>query len=246
MTLRKVPALALLAVLACKPDPAAVHRKAGDDLLSRSDFAGAAAEYAKSLELDAKQEKTWEKLAFCRVKTGEEELAAEALVKTVEFKASDAQRAEVYRNAAGIFLQSPERAKAEAYLLEAVRLDPKDEASITWLGELASEAGGARHPLGVAAPEQLDKAIGYYDRLIELRPNGTAAHVNRRIVVTKYLTYLAEQKRAEQRVLRARDPQAVADARERIARIDAKAAKLQRLLDESNEKLGKGRKAAQR
>lgn len=247
MTFRPVPALALLAlVAACKPDPAAVHRKAGDDLLSLSNYAGAAAEYAKSLELDPKQDKIWEKLAFCRVKTGETELAAEALVRTVDLKAQDAQKAEVYRNAAGVFLQTPERAKAEKYLLEAVRLDPKDEASLTWLGELASEAGGARFQLAVAVPEQLEKAIGYYDRLIEMRPDGPAAHANRRIAVTKYLNHLVEQRQLEQRVMArsGRDPQAVADARERIARIDAKMAELQRLLAESNEKLAKGRKGA--
>lgn len=247
MTFRPVPALALLALLAgCKPDPATVHRMAGDDLLSRSDFAGAATEYAKSLEIDPKQDKVWEKLAFCRVKTDEKDLAAEALLKTVELKPDDAQKAEVYRAAAGIFLQTLERAKAEKYLLEAVRLDPKDEASITWLGELASEAGGARFQLAPAVPEELEKAIGYYNRLIEIRPQGTAAHVNRRIAVTKYLNHVYEQKRMEQLVLRRsrRDPQAVADVKKRIARLDEKAAELQKLLEESNEKLGKARKAA--
>jgi len=247
MTLRLAPALALLAFLgACKPDPAVVHRKAGDDLLAQSNYVGAAAEYEKSLEANPKLEMVWEKLAFCRMKAGDDDRAAEALVKMGDLKQTDAQKAEVYRNAAGIFLQSANRPKAEKYLLEAVRLDPKDEASITWLGELASEAGGARFQYAPAVPEQLDKALGYYNRLIEMRPDGSAAHANRRIVAAKYLNHLGDERRLEARVMtrNRRDPQAVADARERIARIDAKVAVMQKMLEESNAKLARGRKPA--
>ncbi len=241
MTIRPVPALALLALLAaCKPDPSIVHRKAGDDLLSLSNFKGAAEEYEKSLALDPAQVKVWEKLAFCRVKTNENDKAAEALVKTVPLMPDDKAKAEVYRNAAGVFLQTPERPKAERYLVEAVRLDPKDEASITWLGEIASQAGGARSQWERGVPEHLEKAIGHYNRLIELRPDGAAAHTNRRIVLVKYLTQIGEQRQLEQRVMkRTRDPQAIADGRARLAALDAKAKELQKLLDESNEKLTK-------
>lgn len=241
MTLRPVPALAVLALLAaCKPDPSVVHRKAGDDLLSLSNFSGAAEEYEKSLALDPKQVKIWEKLAFCRLKTDDRDRAAEALLKTVPLMPDDKARAEVYRNVAGLYLQTPERPKAEQYLLEAVRLDPADEASITWLGEIASQAGGARAQWEPAVPEALEKAIGHYDRLIELRPGSPAAHTNRRIVLVKYLTHLGEQRQLEQRVMkRTRDPQAIADGRARLAALEAKTQELQKLLDESNEVLSK-------
>jgi len=249
MTFRTALALAPIALLlACKADPAVVHRNQGDELLRSSDFGGAAAEYAKSVALDPKQEKVWEKLAFCRVKTGERDLAAEALVKVADFKPGDAQKAEVFRNAAGVFLQGPDRAKAEKYLVETVRLDPSDETSLTWLGELAAEQGGARVELAPAVPEELDHDIRYYTRLIELRPDGTAAHVNRRIVLVKYLGYLAEEKHREQvqQARRGRDPGAAAEARERMARIDAKSAELRRMLDESSAKLARGSKAQAR
>src|SRR5215208_2020012 len=105
MTRRSALALTLLALAACTRDPSIVHREAGDDLLRGGDFAGAAKEFTESLKVDPRQPGVWEKLAFCRVKTGEKEAAAEGLVKLADFKPSDAQKAEVYRNAAGIFLQ---------------------------------------------------------------------------------------------------------------------------------------------
>lgn len=245
MTFRTALALAPVALLAaCRPDPATVHRRQGDELMQRSDFRGAAAEYAKSLALDPKQEKIWEKLAFCRVRTDEKDLAAEALVKVADLKTEVAPKAEVFRNAAGIFLQGTDKSKAEKYLLEAVRLDPTDEASLTWLGEIASEKGGARFEMQRAVPEELEKAIRWYGRLIELRPDGNAAHANRRIAVLKYLGHLDEEKRREELRLRTRgrDPTVAADVRERVGRMDAKAAELRRLLDESNAKLAPKRK----
>ncbi len=247
MIARMALALAPVAVLAaCSAPPAAAQRDQGDELMQKSDFRGAAAAYGRSLELDPKQEKVWEKLAFCRVKTGEKDLAAAALVKLADFKPGNAQKAEVFRNAAGIYLQTPEQDKAEKYLLESVRLDPSDETSLNWLGELASQKGGARFQDQQAVPAELDKAIGYYDRVIQLRPDGKAAYANRRIVVLKYLGYLADERGREQsRLARARrDPGAAAEARDRLARIDAKSTELRRLLDESNAKLAPKRKGS--
>jgi tetratricopeptide (TPR) repeat protein len=241
-----IKALALAPVLllaACSRDPALVHREAGDELLARSDFRGAAAEYAKSIALDPKQANVWERLAFCRVKMGEKDLAAEGLVKLADLKPESAQKAEVFRNAAGIYLQGPEQGKAERYLVEAVKLDPKDEASLTWLGELASEKGGARLDMATAVPAELDKALGLYDRLIALRPEGGAAYANRRIVCVKYLGWLADERSREEARLR-RGGKDAADARERIARMEAKSAELRRIYDESNAKLASLKKAA--
>lgn len=247
MTFRMALALTFLAVLAaCKANPAVVHRDKGDDLFRQSDFRGAAAEYEQALALDPRQQKVLEKLAYCRVKTGEKDLAAATLVKAADLEADAARKAEAYRNAAGVFLQGPDQAKAEPYLVEAVRLDPSDEASLTWLGELASLKGGARFEGQPAVPEELDKAIRYYDRLIELRPNGKAAYANRRIVLVKYLGYLVDERRREEaRLSRSRrDASASAEARAHLARIDAKSTELQRLLDESNAKLAPARKGS--
>lgn len=231
-------ALALVSLLflaACKPDPVALHRAQGDELLRRSDFAGAAAEYAQSLALDPRQEKIWEKLAFCRVKTGEQDAAAEALLRVAELRPAPAQKAEVLRNAAGIFLQGTEHLKAERYLVETVRHDPSDESSVAWLADIAAEKGGAHSDAAPAVPAELDASLRHYARLIELRPESGAAHAKRRVVLVKYLNHLGEERRRE---ARSRDP----DAAGRLARIDARFAELKRLLDESDARLVRGRR----
>lgn len=247
MTYRTALALtAVVALLACKREPSIVLREQGDDLLQRSDFAGAAAEYEKSLAADPKQDKIWEKLAFCRVKTGEKDRAAEALAKVAELKAGPAEKADVLRNAAGIFLQTPDQAKAEKYLLEVVHLVPADESSLTWLGEMASQRGGARLELAPAVPAELDKAIGFYGQIIALRPDSKSAHANRRIAVQKYVGYLSDERWKQQNALKkaGRDPAAAAAARDRLAQIDAKAAELKKLLDDSNARLAPQKKAS--
>jgi tetratricopeptide (TPR) repeat protein len=246
MTLRTALAFTAVALLACKRDPSIVHREQADDLLQRSDFTGAATEYEKSLATDPKQDKVWEKLAFCRVKTGEKDLAAETLARLADLKTSPAQKAEVLRNAAGIFLQTPDQAKAEKYLIETVRLEPRDESSLTWLGELASQKGGARLELATGVPEELDKAIGYYGQLLALRSDNKGAHANRRIAATKYIGWLADEKYRQQKALQkaGKDATAAAAARERLAQIDAKTAELKRLVDESNARLSPQKKAS--
>jgi tetratricopeptide (TPR) repeat protein len=245
MTFRTALSLATFALLAaCRPDPAVVHRMAGDELLGKSDFAGAAAEYAQSVALAPAQPPVWEKLAFAKLKAGDRDGAAETLARRAELETDPARKVDAYRNAAGIYLQGPDRDKAERYLLELVRLDPADEGSLNWLGELASTRGGARMQSGPVVPAELDQAIGYYGRVIALRPDGTAAHANRRIVLVKYLAALEDERAAQTaRLKRAgRDAAAAADARERIARADAKRAELEKLLAESNAKLAPARK----
>ncbi len=247
MTFRTALALAALAVLAaCKRDPAIVHREAGDDLMSRSDFAGAAAEYAQSVATTPAQPQVWEKLAFAKLKAGDADGAAEALAKKAEAETDPARKAESYRNAAGIYLQGVHAEKAEPYLLEAVRVDPKDETSLGWLGELASQRGGARVQTGPVVPAELDAAIGWYGRVIALRPDSRAAHGNRRIAVVKYLAALDDERAAQTaRLKRAgKDPAAAEDAKRRIALAEAKQAELQKLLAESNAALSPARAAA--
>jgi tetratricopeptide (TPR) repeat protein len=246
MTFRTALALATLAILACKPDPALVHRDAGDALLAKSDFAGAAAEYAQSVALAPAQAATWEKLAFAKLKARDRAGAAEALARHAELETDPARKAEDYRNAAGIYLQHDDQDQAERYLLEAVRADPADESSLAWLGELASIRGGARMQKGPVARDELDRAIAWYGRLIALRPDHRAAHANRRIAIVKYLASLEDDQAAQTaRLSRAgKDAAAAADARERIAKDEAKRAELQALLAESNARLAPARNAA--
>lgn len=246
MTSRSALTLAALALLAaCKRDPSIVHREAGDDRMASSDFAGAAAEYAQSLAAAPAQPQIWDKLAFARLKAGDRDGAAEALAKHGELETVPARKAEAFRNAAGIYLQTPDADKAERYLLEAVRVDPTDEASLSWLGELASVRGGARVQVGPVVPAELDAAIACYGRVIAIRPDNRAAHANRRIAIAKYLPALDEERAAQAARLRraGKDAAAAADAKDRIAKAEARTAELQKLLAESNAALSTTRKA---
>jgi tetratricopeptide (TPR) repeat protein len=247
MTFRTALALAAIALLAaCKRDPAIVHLETGDALMSRSDFAGAAAEYAQSVAAAPAQPKVWEKLAFAKLKAGDPDGAAEALAKKAETETDPVKKADAYRNAAGIYLQGPQTEKAERYLLEAVRADPKDETSLGWLAELASQRGGARVQAGPIVPAELDAAIGWYGRVIALRPESRAAHGNRRVALVKYLAALDDERAAQTaRLARARkDPAAAEDATRRIAQAEAKEAELRPLLAESNAALSPAKTAA--
>ncbi len=247
MTLRTSVALAAVALLAaCKRDPSIVHREAGDDLLARSDFAGAAAEYAQSVAVAPAQPEVWQKLAFAKLKAGDRDGAAEALAKQAEVEPAVARKAEAYRNAAGIYLSEGDPGKAERYLLEAVRVDPSDEASLGWLGEIASIRGGARVQRGPVVLAELDRAIDWYGRVIALRPDNRAAHANRRIAIMKSLPALDDERAAQAaRLSRAgKDAAAAADARERIAKAEARKAELEKLLADSAAKLAPARNAA--
>lgn len=248
MTLRTALWLALLALAGCTRDPALVHREAGDALLASSDFAGAAAEYAKSVALAPAQAKVWEKLAFARLKAKDRDGAAEALAKKAEVEADPARKAEDYRNAAGIYLQHEDQEKAEPYLVRAVEVDPADESSLAWLAELASIRGGARMQQGHVVPAELDRAIAWYGRLVALRPDHRAAHANRRIAIVKYRAALDDDEAAQRaRLSRARkDPAEAAEATERIEKAVAKRAELEALLAESNAALSPARTAAAR
>ncbi len=247
MTFRTALPLAAVALLAaCTRDPAIVHREAGDDLLARSDFAGAAAEYAQSLALAPAQPQIWEKLAFAKLKAGDRDGAAEALAKHAELETTPARKAEDYRNAAGVYLQTPDQDRAERYLLEAVRAEPSDASSLAWLGELASIRGGARVQKGPVVPAELDKAIGYYGRVIAIHPEQRAALANRRIAIVKYLGALEDERAAQAvRLKRAgKDAAAAADAKDRVAKAESKKAELEALLADTTARLAPAGKAA--
>jgi len=237
--------LASLALGACTPapDPAAVERQAGDDLFRKQDWIQAAAAYQRSLDANPKQEKTWEKLAAALMRAERRDQAAQALVKTLEFKKDAAQKAEVYRSAAGVFLQSAQRDQAKPYLLEALKLEPKDEASISWLGELAAFRGGARSNEMPAVAEELDEALVWYGKLIELKPESRAAWAHRRVVLVKYTNLLLERQRAAAESARQKRGAEQAAARERAATLGAKAQELAKQVEEIDRKLAELKKA---
>lgn len=187
-----------LSAMACnkEPDQATIHREAGDDFFNKSEWAKAAEEYDKSLAADPKQEKVWERKAFVHMKAGEMDKFEAALLKEAELRTEPAKKAEVYRNIAGVYMQDNKLDKAEPWFNKALEADPNDDQALQWLGELYSQRGGARDMKAAAQPPELEKAIGYYDRLIKIKPDAGVAYLNKRIAVNKLMEWEAQQQRA--------------------------------------------------
>jgi tetratricopeptide (TPR) repeat protein len=173
----------------CKPepDPAQIHRQAGDLSLRDGRWSQAAKEYGESLDAAPAQEKVWERKAFAHMQAGELDAAEAALLRTLEFRAEPERKAEVYRNVAGMFLQKNAPERAEKYFAQAAAADPRDALSIQWLAEMASQRGGARDGRAPLVAEELQKALGYYDQALAVRPDDSALLIGKRIVLAKFL-----------------------------------------------------------
>lgn len=236
--------LAALLLAACveKPDPAVVHRDAGDDRFQKGEYAAAAKEYQESLSSNPKQEQVWEKMAASRARLGERGAAAAALLETLPWKKTPEQKAELYRNVAGIFLQSTERDQAEKYLLEVLKLAPDDESTLSWLAELEAEQGGARSNDAPADPQHLEAALRYYERLVALRPTAPTPYAHQRIVLTKYLQHVALRRQAAVQSLRGKKAADALETRQRIEAMERRFSELQGALDAVNGKLAELRR----
>ncbi len=233
-------ALALLTTSACGgPDLATQHRERGDTHLANSEWQKAAEEYDQSLAADPKQEKTWEKKAYAHMQAGEMDKADAALLKTLDLKPDAAKKAEVYRNLAGMYMQKANSEKAEMYFLEAVKIDPKDDTSLGWLGEMHSQKGGARDMKAPAVPDELNKAIGWYDKMIAAKPELPTAYLNKRIAVNKLLDNEKQQKAAADMEAQnaAGDKDKEAEAKARAEKHQARMDELKKQFDELTVKL---------
>jgi len=189
--------LAAASFFACKepePSPAIPHFTKGDQLFRANDFAAAAEEYAQALKLDPKQDtKTWEKAAFTYLKAGNHDKAGEYLLKGLETKPSADYKLETYKNLAGMFLQAGNLDQAEHWYGEVMKLDPKDDQSLTWLAEIASIRGGARSQKAPVSVPQLETAISRYDQVIVMTPATPTPYINKRIALIRYANHLNEQ-----------------------------------------------------
>lgn len=242
-------ALTLGTLTGCKkePDQASVHRNKGYALAKQAKYAEALAEYDQSLAADPNQDKLWEQKAFALIQTGDKDGAAAALEKVLALRADPKEKQKVYLNIASMYLQSMTPEKAEKYFLDALKLDPKNEQTLTWLGELHSQLGGARANEAPAVPEHLEKAISWYDQALTVNPVSMTAVANKRIALTKYLTWAQKEKATADADVEAakKDPTLLADAQARAEKAQAKIAELQPLLDATTAKLTEVLKAQQ-
>lgn len=195
-------ALALMGTTACekpKPDPAKVHREAGDAHLTKNEFSQAAEEYAKALELNPDNEKLWEKKAYAHQQAGEMDKVEATLIKLAELKKEPEKKAEVFRNLASLFLQKNDYVNAEKFFREAAKTDPKDDVSIAWIAQMHAQRGGARDMRMKVVPEELNQAIALYEKFIALKPDDVTGYVNKRIAIGRLMQFEKEAKEAAEK-----------------------------------------------
>lgn len=249
LTLRTlaVPAVLSLSLVGCpEPDPAEAPRQAGNVAFKKGEFEKAGQEYEKAIAVEKKLEaKHYETAAFAYMKAGNLKKATELLLKTLDFKADTAGKLEVYRNITGMYLTANRGAEAESYFYEILKLEPKDAAAMGWLAEIASDRGGARSNTKPPVPAELDKALEWYAKVLEVQPDDVGPWVNRRIIYMKYSDYYAGQKSAAEADAEAnkKDKDVAADFKKQADEAQAKMDEMQKLLAEANAKIGELNKA---
>ncbi len=196
-------------------DPAALHRALGNEYATKADWSAAAREYGLSLQANPHDRKVWELKANAHLRLGQLREAAESVAKPAEYTSDPIAKAESYRLAASMYVEHREFGEAEKAFAEALKFDPRDELSLSWLGEIASARGGARSMRDPPDPAWLTKAIAYYDQAISVNPNNLLAYVNKRIAINKYIVFEQQEKTLADRLIRLerRDASKVAAAR---------------------------------
>lgn len=242
-----IGALALAGTTACnkEPDAATVHRQAGDEHFRKAEWKQAAEEYGLSVQANPKQEKVWEKKAVSHQNDGNLDEAAAAILKTIDFKPDATQKAELCRGLANAYLQKGDADKSEKYFNEALKYDPKDDAALSWLGEIAASRGGARDMKAEAVPAQLDKAMEYYDKVIAIKPALPTPYLNKRIVVAKYMEQARKLKdAAEQEAKTNKDKDKAEAAKKEAEKQQARIDELKIKFDEFTKQFSDAQKAA--
>ena len=223
-------ALSIVLTGCSKPeDPATLHRALGNEYARKADWSSAATEYGLSLQANPRDRKVWELKANAHLRLGQLREAAESLTKPAEYTSDPNAKAECYRLVAAMYVEQKEFDEAEKAFAEALKFDPRDENSLSWLGEIASARGGARSMTDPPDPVWLTKAIAYYDKAIALNPDNLFAYVHKRIAITKYLAF-EEQERT------------LADRLVRLERKDAAKAAAQTRLTEATTRIGEFQK----
>jgi len=207
-------------------DPAALHRALGNEYARKTDWSSAATEYGLSVQANPRDRKVWELKANAHLRLGQVGEAAKSLTRAAEYVSAPAAKAECYRLVAAMYVDQKEFEQAETAFAEALKFDPNDENSLSWLGEIASARGGARSMSDPPDPVWLMKAIAYYEKVIALNPENLFAYVNKRIALTKYLVNEEHERALAEKLiqLERKDASRVAAAQTRLtesaARID--------------------------
>ncbi len=220
-------------------DPAVLHRALGNEYARKTDWAAAAGEYGLSLQANPHDRKVWELKANAHLRLGQLRQAAESLAKPAEYTSDPIVKAEAYRLVASMYIEHREFVEAEKAFAEAFRFDPRDELSLSWLGEFASARGGARSMRDPPDPVWLTKAIAYYDQAISLNPNNLFTYVNKRVAINKYIAFEQQEQALADRLihLERRDAFKVAAARTRLIESTARIEDFEKESEELSKKI---------
>ncbi len=240
-------ALGSMGLLACqKENPATAHIDKGDELYSKQQWKAAADEYSLALQTDPKQDQIWERKAMALLKGGDLDGGIVSLVQLAEYQTDPKKKAERYRSVAGLYLEHSMPDGAERYFQEALKADPKDLDALAWLGEIASQRGGARSNTSPGDPVYLEKAVSIFDQLIAINPAAPIPYVNKRIALMKLMAY--ERKQKEFADMDAQEnrkqPEKLAEAKARGEQHQARADALKTQVDEVSQKFTEVQKAA--
>ena len=220
-------------------DPAALHRALGNEYASKDDWAAAAREYGLSLQANPHERKVWELKANAHLRLGQLRQAAESLAKPAEYTSDPLAKAEVYRLVASMYIEHGEFDEAEKAFAEAFKFEPRDELTLSWLGEIASARGGARSPRDPPDRVWLTKAIAYYDQAISVNPDNLFSYVNKRIAIKKCIVFEQQEKALADRLisLERRDASKVTAARTRLTETTARIGDFEKEIEELNKKI---------
>lgn len=237
----------LVAFASCKGNAVATHRDKGYEYADKGDWQQAAAEFGESLRLDPNQETVWEQKAYAHLQIKEYDQAAAAMYREAELKKAPDKKAAVLRNVGGMYMQALDYDKAEKAFSKAVEADPKDDQSLTWIGEIYSQKGGARSAIP-ADPNALQKAVQYYDKVIAIKPDIPSSYINERIVFTKLLEYEQKEKDAALKDAAAapkKDAAKVQELQAAAADHQARIDQLKKQIDDVTHKFADAQKLAQ-
>jgi tetratricopeptide (TPR) repeat protein len=233
-------ALSIVPTGCSKPeDPAALHRALGNEYARKVDWAAAATEYGLSLQANPHDRKVWELKANAHLRLGQVRQAAESLAKPAEYTSDPVVKAEAYRLVASLYVEHKEFGEAEKAFAEALKFDPRDELSLSWLGEFASARGGARSATDPPDAAWLTKAIAYYDQAISVNPNNLFTYVHKRVAINKYIAFEQQKKALADRLiqLERRDPSKVAAARAHVTESTARIEGFEKEIEELSKKI---------
>jgi len=220
-------------------DPAVLHRALGNEYARKADWAAAAREYGLSLQANPHDRKVWELKANAHLRLGQLRQAAESLGTQAEYTSDPIAKAEAYRLVASMYVEHREFGEAEKAFAEALKFDPRDELSLSWLGEFASVRGGARSAKDPPDPAWLTKAIAYYDQAILVNPNNLFTYVNKRVAINKYIVFEQQEKALADRLLQLerRNASKVAAARTRLTESTARIEDFEKEIEELSKKI---------